>query len=91
MAEDRRDGDQTELIYLPEPSWYPALLAFGVAGVLAGLWVWWPYGAIGAVVALVALFGLIGEARDSYRRLPRRQRVATAVIPAVPLRRDPPN
>ena len=87
MADDRRDGDQTELIYLPAPSWNPALLAFGLAGVLAGLWVWWPYGVIGALVALFALFGLIGEARDSFGRLPRRQRIATAVIPAVPLQR----
>ncbi len=88
MAEDRRNGQPVELIYLPEPSWNPALFAFGLAGVLAGLWIWWPYGVIGAVVALFALVGLISEARDSFSRLPRRQRVATAVIPAVPLRRD---
>ena len=88
MPEDRRNGEPTELIYLPQPSWNPALLAFGLTGVLAGLWIWWPYGVIGAVVALVALRGLVSEARDDYSRLPRRQRVATAVIPAVPLRRD---
>jgi hypothetical protein len=88
MAEDRRNGEPaTELIYLPEPSWYPALLAFGLAGVLAGLWVWWPYSVLGAIVALVALRGWIVQARDSFDRLPRRQRLATAAIPAEELRR----
>jgi hypothetical protein len=88
MADDRRNGEPTELIYLPEPSWSPVLLALGLGGVLAGLWTWWPYGVIGGVVALAALWLWIREARDAFNRLPRRQRVATAVIPAVPLRRD---
>jgi hypothetical protein len=88
MADDRRNGEPVELIHLPEPSWGPAFLAFGLAGVLAGLWVWWPYGVAGAIVALVALASWIRASRESFNRLPRRQRVATAVIPAVPLRRD---
>jgi hypothetical protein len=88
MDDDRRNGEPTELIYLPESSWAPALLAFGLAGVLAGLWVWWPYGVAGAIVAIVALLTWIRDSRESFNRLPRRQRVATAVIPAVPLRRD---
>jgi hypothetical protein len=90
MADDRRNGEPTELVYLPEPSWHPALFAAGLAGVVVSLFTWWPYGAVGAVVALVALRGLIVEAREGFSRLPRRQRVATAVIPAVPLaaRRD---
>ena len=87
MADDRRNGEPIELIHLPEPSWNPALVAFGLAGVLAGLWIWWPYGAAGALVALYGLVGWIAEARDSFSRLPRRQRVATAVIPADPLKR----
>ena len=89
MADERRNGEPPELIYLPEPSWAPALLAFSLAGVLAGLWVWWPYGVIGAIVGLFALGSWIRDSRESFSRLPRRQRVATAVIPAVPLRREP--
>ena len=40
---------------MPEPSWQPALIAFGLAAVLASIFTWWPYGVIGAVLALVAL------------------------------------
>lgn len=89
MADERRNGGEpTELVYLPEPSWQPALIAFGLAGVLASVFTWWPYGVAGAIVALVALFAWIRDARYGYARMPRRQQVATAVIPAVPLRRD---
>jgi hypothetical protein len=89
MAEE--NGQPAELIYLPRPSWWPALLAAGLAGVCVSLFTWWPYGAAGAIVALVAVFGWIADAREDFNRLPRRQRVTTAVIPAVPLsrRREP--
>ena len=90
MDDDRRNGQPVELIYLPEPSWWPALLAAGLAGVLISLFTWWPYGAVGAIVALVALWGWVRSSREGFSRLPRRQRAATAVIPAAPLprRRD---
>jgi hypothetical protein len=87
MADDRRNSEPRELVYVPEASWQPALLAFGLAGVLASLFTWWPYGVVGAIVALVALWSWIRDARADFNRLPRRQRVATAVIPAVPLKR----
>ena len=89
MADDRRNGEPPELIYVPEPSWQPALIAFGLAAVLASLFTWWPYGVIGGVVALFALRAWIRDARRGYDRLPRRQRMVTAVIPAVPLQRSP--
>ncbi len=54
---------------------------------VASIFTWWPYGVIGAVVALFALRAWIHDAREGFNRLPRRQRVATAVIPAVPLQR----
>jgi hypothetical protein len=87
MADDRRNGESLELVYVPEPSWQPALIAFGLAAVLASLFTWWPYGVIGGVIALFALLAWIRDARSDFSRLPRRQRTATAVIPAVPLRR----
>lgn len=87
MADDRRNGEPVELVYLPESSWQPALIAFGLAAVLASLFTWWPYGAIGAVVALFALRAWIKDARAGYNRLPRKQRVVTAVVPAAPLKR----
>jgi hypothetical protein len=87
MADDRRNGEPLELVYVPESSWQPALIAFGLAAVIASIFTWWPYGVIGAVVALGALLAWIRDARNDYNRLPRKQRIATAVIPAVPLQR----
>jgi len=87
MADERRNGEPLELIYAPEASWQPVLIAFGLAGVVASIFTWWPYGAIGAVIALFALFAWIRDARAGFNRLPRKQRIATAVIPAVPLQR----
>ena len=87
MSDDRRNGEPVELVYLPESSWQPVLIAFGLAAVIASLFTWWPYGVVGAIVALFALRAWIRDARRDFGRLPREQRVATAVIPAVPLQR----
>ncbi len=88
MAGEQRNGSEpTELLYLPRSSWHAPLLAAGLAGVVVSLFTWWPYGVIGAVVALVALIGLVRDSREDYNRLPRRQRLSTSVIPAVPLKR----
>jgi len=79
--------EATELVYVPEPSWLPALAAFGLAAVLAGLFVWWPYGVIGAVVALVSIVRMFRGTSEDVSRLPRRQTVTSAVLPAVPPRK----
>jgi hypothetical protein len=81
-------AEPIELVYVPEPSWQPVLVAFGLAGVIASLFTWWPYGVLGAVIALVGIIGWIRDARTSFHRLPRKQRIATAVLPAVPLQRS---
>lgn len=83
----RSNGEPLELVYVPAPSWQPALIALGLAAVLASLFTWWPYGVAGGIVALFALRAWIRDARADYTRLPRHQRVATAVLPAVPMRR----
>jgi hypothetical protein len=88
MAEGRDNGSPVELVYLPEPSWYPALIAAGLAAVIASIFTWWPYGAIGAIVALLALRAWIRDSKHEYSRLPRHQQLASAVIPAEPLRRS---
>ena len=80
MAEEPQ---ATELVYVPEPSWDPALLALGLGLVLAGVFVWWPYGAIGAVIAIVSIVRMLSSTEDSVERLPRRQKLTTAVLPAV--------
>jgi hypothetical protein len=87
MSDDRRNGGPSELVYLPEPSWQPALIAAGLAGVIASIFTWWPYGVVGAIVALAALWAWIRDSREEFSRLPRRQQVRTAVIPAVPLKK----
>ena len=76
-----------ELVYLPRPSWLPALTALGLAFAIVGLFVWWPYGVIGGAVALVSIIAWIRRATRDTSELPLEQRPATAVLPAVPLRR----
>ena len=63
------------------------LVAFGLAALVTSIFTWWPYGVAGAIVALFALRGWIHDARADFVRLPRKQRMSTAVLPAVPLRR----
>jgi hypothetical protein len=84
----RQVPEPSELIYLPEPSWKPVLIAVGLAGVVGSLFTWWPYGVVGAIVALVAAIGWIRDARGDFGRLPRRQRTATGALPALSVRRD---
>ena len=79
--------EASELVYVPEPSWLPAVAAFALAAVLAGLFVWWPYGVIGAVVALVSIVRMFRGTSEDVSRLPRRQKLTTAVLPAVPPRK----
>jgi hypothetical protein len=79
--------EASELVYVPEPSWMPALAAAGLAGVLTGIFVWWPYGVIGAVVALVAVVSMLRGISRGVERLPRRQKLTTAVLPAAPPRK----
>jgi hypothetical protein len=71
----------TESIYLPRPSAYPALLAFGLAAVIVGLFAWWPYSVIGAFIVLGALIGWLRANSEEIARMPRRQRTDTAAVP----------
>ena len=73
--------EPTESIYLPRASAYPALLAFGLAAVVVGLFAWWPYSVIGAFIALLSLAGWLRANRAEISRMPRRQRTDTAPIP----------
>jgi membrane-associated phospholipid phosphatase len=87
MADRSQAREPLELIYKPEASWYPALIAFGLAAVVGSVFTWWPYGVIGGAVALVAAIAWIREAREGFVRLRRRQRITTTVIPAETLKR----
>jgi hypothetical protein len=81
-----RAPEPTELIYVPESSWSPALVALGLTGVLTGVFIWWPYGVIGAAIALAGVLGMWRGVSKDIERLPRRQKLTTAVLPAVPPR-----
>jgi uncharacterized membrane protein len=89
---EREIPQPTEQVYLPSPSWGPIFLAFGAALALSGIFAngfivrGWVYSLIGLVVVIVALIGITGNTTRNFARLPRRQRVRGAVIPAAPLR-----
>jgi hypothetical protein len=85
-AEPTGIPESTELIYLPEPSWKPVLLAFGIGLLVAGTFMGWVWAACGAIGFLLAMRGWIADTRADLARLPRRQSVTTAAIPATPLR-----
>jgi hypothetical protein len=82
-----RTPEPTELVYVPDSSWLPAIVALGLLAVLAGIFVWWPYGVVGALLALPALVGVLRGTREDLERLPRRQKLTTAVLPPVPPRK----
>jgi hypothetical protein len=85
MRDGRRVQQPTELVYAPAPSWAPLLAAAGLAVVAIGLFAGWVYSAIGGIIAIAALWFWIRSIAVDIERLPRQQRVSTAVLPAVPL------
>jgi hypothetical protein len=86
MKDGRGVQQPTELVYVPGPSWAPVLAAAGLAVVGIGLFTGWVYAAVGGVIALAGLWGWIRGVGKDIGRLPRQQRISTAVLPAVPLR-----
>jgi hypothetical protein len=86
MPENGRAPDPTELVYVPDPSWTPFLVAWGIAGVLVGIFAGWVWAAAGGALALIALSVWIRHITTDLNRLPRRQRVTTATLPATSMR-----
>ena len=92
MAEHSNIPAPSELVYLPKPSWAPAFFAAGIALLVVGLFMGefmlpgWFYSLLGAVIALFALRSMIGIAARDFSRLPRRQRIRGAVLPAATMR-----
>jgi hypothetical protein len=71
----------TESIYLPRPTIWPALLAFGLITLVVGLFAWWPYAVIGGTIALLSLVAWLRANSAEIARMPRRQQTDTAPIP----------
>ena len=87
MSDERGVPEPTELIFVPRPSWLPIFVAAGLAALVVSTFKGWPYAVVGAILFLAASGRWIAEARYDVGRLPRRQRLTTAVLPATPLRR----
>jgi hypothetical protein len=78
--------EPTELIYAPAPSWAPAFTAVGLAGVAIGAFAGWVISLAGGVALVAAGVNWYRDYVDQAQRLPRRQRLTSAVIPPTTLR-----
>jgi hypothetical protein len=75
MAEQLHTPDPTvpppgEAIHMPEPSYLPVTVAFGILLGLVGIITTWVISAIGGAIFLAALFRWIGAARREMADLP---------------------
>jgi hypothetical protein len=76
------NGNSTELIYVPAPSWLPAFVAVGIALVIAGLWTSYVVSVLGAILLIPSLIAWFRDIGAEVSRLPVDQRSLTAVLPA---------
>ena len=60
----------SEEVHLPDPSYDPVILAFGVAVAVIGVVLTWVMVAIGAAIALYALTRWIRQTREEMAELP---------------------
>jgi len=60
----------TEEIHLPEPSFLPVVVAFGISIAIIGVVFTWVMVAVGLLIFLIALFRWIGQTRREMAELP---------------------
>jgi hypothetical protein len=60
----------SEEIHLPDPSYEPVVLAFGVTLIVTGIVLTWIMVAIGAIISAVALLRWIRKTREEMAELP---------------------
>ena len=60
----------TEEIHLPEPSYVPVVLAFGISLAVVGIVLSWVLVVIGAIIGLIALVRWIRQTRSEMSELP---------------------
>jgi hypothetical protein len=60
----------TEEIHLPDPSYLPVLVAFGLTIAIVGIVLSWVVVALGLIIFLIALFRWIGQTRREMAELP---------------------
>ena len=78
--------EPTELIYVPNPSWAPVLVAAAIALLVAGTFMGWFLWLVGGALLLIAGRAWWKLSTDEISRMRRSQRTDTAVIPAEPVR-----
>lgn len=88
MADQSQISEPTELVYSPAPSWAPIFTAGGLMALTIGLFKGVPYEIVGAILMIRAIMYWMQDADRQVERLPRQQRLTTAVIPATTLSRD---
>jgi hypothetical protein len=86
VSEARHIPEPGELVYQPQPSWYPVVFALALALALCGIFIsfmvpGWIYSAIGIVVALFAFRGMVKTSIRTYYSQPRKQKIRGAVLP----------
>ena len=86
MEGSERIPEATELVYVPDNSWLPLFAAAGVAAILLGLFAGLFWAIAGAIVLLISFIAWVKAIGSEYSRMPRSQRVSSAVIPAIPPR-----
>jgi hypothetical protein len=86
-ANDIETAEPTELVYVPNNSWAPVIVAAGITLILVGFFKGWFLWAVGAFVLLLGLRAWWHLSNDEIAGMRREQRSDTAVIPAEPVRR----
>lgn len=80
-------SEPTELIYVPNNSTAPIIVAVGIALLAAGCFLGWFLWLLGAIAVYVGVSSWWRTSSDEISRMRREQRTDTAVIPAEPVRR----
>ena len=78
----QRPTEPTELIYVPNPSWSPIIVAAAIALLLAGTFMGWFLWLVGAVLLFLGVRAWWTLSGDEISRMRRSQATDTAVIPA---------
>jgi Flp pilus assembly protein TadB len=70
LEHDPNVAPPAEAIHLPEPSYLPPVLAFGIALALIGILTWFAVTVIGLIIVVVVLVRWIRSARAEMAELP---------------------
>ena len=87
-APDSEPVEPSELLYVPNNSWAPIVVAAGVTLILIGTFKGWFLPTLGALVVLLGMRLWWRLSNDEISRMRREQSTDTAVIPAEPVRRS---